>query len=486
MDPKTKLTGSIGQDLPGLQQVLRDCDDVRIRKFQLPDSGKEAVLIYSDGITNKIAINRLTLLLLEINADGLRDASLGDKLFTVGETSSDSYLSAIAAKVLRGCTALLVESETSCRLIDTYEPKTRAVEEPLSEAVVRGPRVGFTESLSDNIAILRQQGENPGMAVVTVKVGTTIKKDLAVVYIKDIADPELVEEVMRRIRLIDLDHIAESGYVEQLIEDDHFSPFPQLQNTERPDRVVSAIVEGRVAILLDGTPFAVIAPATVTMMLQSPEDYYERWVPGTLIRVLRFGAAIISLFAPALYISLISFHPGLIPTKLAITIMGTRLGVPFSSLTEALIMEGAIEVLREAGLRLPKGVGSAMGIVGGIIIGEAAVQAGIVSPTLVVVVALTAVCSFSMPQYSTGLSFRMLRFVAMFCSALFGLYGIILFFLILTSHMAKLTSFGVPYLTPAVPYRLSDWKDVFVRVPLAMMKRRPKMMRTIRPKRKGS
>jgi spore germination protein len=302
---------------------------------------------------------------------------------------------------------------------------------------------------------------------------------------KEIADPELVEEVKKRIQKIDIDHLPESGYVEQLIEDNYLSPFPQVQNTERPDRVISALMEGRVAIMLDGTPFALIAPVTFSMLLQSPEDYYERWIPGTLFRLLRFGAANVTLFAPSLYISFISFHQGLIPSELAISITGTREGVPFPSLIEALVMEIAIEILREAGLRLPKPIGPAMGIVGGLIIGEAAVQAGIVSNIMVIVVAITAISSFAIPSYSAGMPLRILRFVAMFSAALFGLYGVILFFLFLCSHLVKLKSFGVPYASPAVPYRLSDWKDFMVRMPLQMMKRRPKMMHTKDQIRKG-
>ena len=271
--------------------------------------------------------------------------------------------------------------------------------------------------------------------------------------------------------------MLESGYVEQLIEDDQLSPFQQVQNTERPDRVISALLEGRVAILLDGTPFALIVPTTFSMLLQSPEDYYERWIPGTFLRMLRFLAAMIALLAPALYISFISFHPGLIPTKLALTIIETRKGVPFPSIIEALIMETAIEILREAGIRLPKPIGPAMGIVGGLIIGDAAVQAGIVSPFLVIVVAVTAISSFSIPTYSAGITLRILRFIGMFSAAVLGLYGVVLFILLLCSHLARLQSFGVPYVSPSVPYRLSDWKDFLIRAPMSMMRKRPYMMK---------
>jgi spore germination protein len=244
-------------------------------------------------------------------------------------------------------------------------------------------------------------------------------------------------------------------------------------------------MEGRVAILLDGTPFVLIVPVTFSMLLQSPEDYYERWIPGTTLRLLRFLAAFVSLFGPALYIAFISYHPGLIPTKLVISIAGTREGVPFPAIIEALIMEISIEILREAGLRLPRPIGPAIGIVGGLVIGEAAVQAGIVSPIMVIVVAITAISSFAIPSYNAGVTLRILRFVVMFSAALFGLYGIILFMLLLCSHLVRLKSFGVPYVSPAVPYRISDWKDFMVRMPLQVMKSRPKMFHTKNPVRKG-
>ncbi|MNV56367.1 Spore germination protein A1 [compost metagenome] len=245
---------------------------------------------------------------------------------------------------------------------------------------------------------------------------------------------------------------------------------------------MSALMDGRIAILLDGTPFALIVPVTFSMLLQSPEDYYERWIGGSLLRLLRFVAAFLALMAPSLYISFISFHPGLIPTDLAITIIQARQRVPFPSLIEILILEVSIEILREAAIRLPRPIGPAMGIVGGLIIGEAAVQAGIVSPFLVIVVSVTAVASFSIPMYSTGITLRILRFAGMFFAAALGILGTILFFLFMSSHLTRLKSFGVPYVTPISPFRIRDWKDLFIRAPLNLMKRKPQMMKTIRRK----
>lgn len=341
---------------------------------------------------------------------------------------------------------------------------------------MRGPRLGFNESIDENTALLRQHGKNENLVIARISVGKRVKRELLLTYIADIANPSLVREVQARIGRLNLDDILESGYIEQLMEDNFLSPFPQVQSTERVDRVLGALLEGRVALIMDGTPFALIVPVTFNMLLQSPEDYYDRWIPGTLLRILRYFAAFISLFGPSLYISFISFHQGLIPTKLALSIAQSRAGVPFPSLIEVLIMEVSLEILREAGLRLPKPIGQTIGIVGGLVIGEAAVQAGIVSPIMIIVVAITAISSFAIPQYNAGIALRMLRFAAMIFAAIFGLYGLVLFFLAICSHLAKLKSFGTPYLSPAAPYRFRDWKDFLVRGPLRRMNRRPKML----------
>ncbi|MBX9994272.1 MULTISPECIES: spore germination protein [Priestia] len=496
-DSPNHITDHLALTLKVVKNEIGHNSDVHFREFIIGRTGIQAAIIFVEGLSDKDLIEKhiLSSLMADFSKEYQQDqlyvkGSLSkqfikSQVLSISDVEEVHPIKEVISKVLTGSTALLIDGLSLALILGTSKVKTRTIEEPVSEALVRGPRVGFTESLSDNTSLLRGSGDIENLSLVKFQVGKRSKKDLVVAYIKEIVNPDLVEEVEKRIKKIDLDNVPESGYVEQLIEDNYLSPFPQVQNTERPDRVIAALMEGRVAILLDGTPFALIAPVTFSMMLQSPEDYYERWIPGTFIRFLRYIAVVLSLFTPALYIAFISFHPGLIPTKLAISIIGSRSGVPFPALIEALFMELSIEILREAGLRLPKPIGPAMGIVGGLIIGEAAVQAGIVSPILVIVVALTAISSFSIPQYSVGITLRILRFVAMLCAAILGLYGVILFFLFMMSHLVKLKSFGVPYMSPAVPYRLSEWKDLVVRMPLMMMKRRPKMMHTKDPLRKG-
>lgn len=478
-----------------LSQAAADMADVDERPIFLENLNAAGTLFFVDGLTDKLAMDQNILKPLmdwggsrqkddDIpRGEALRDMLL-HQIMLVSETENTMDVRYSLKKLLFGSIILMIQGIPGALVLGTPRGNTRSVEEPVSESVLRGPRIGFTETLSDNTAMLRRHGESTELVMQSFTVGKRVEKKLMVVYFRDIADSELVDEVKRRVKTIDVDEVLESGYVEQLIEDNFLSPFLQIQNTERPDRVMAALLEGRVAILLDGTPFALIMPVTYEMMLQSPEDYYERWIPGSLIRFLRFMAAAIALFGPALYISFISFHPGLIPTKLVISIISSRQGVPFSTLIEALIMEISIEILRESGLRLPKPFGPAMGIVGGLIIGQAAVNAGIVSPILVIIVAVTAISSFASPVYSAGIPIRMLRFAAMFSAATFGLYGVIMFFLMLIIHMIKLKSFGVSYLSLTTPQSMRDWKDYFIRAPLQFMRDRPFLTKPKQPRRK--
>jgi spore germination protein len=484
------LNSSITQNLERIRQEIGQNSDLRFREFQLGHTEIHLAVIYIDGLSDANLINQYILNGLMLGGPrldhaehSLRDAGelkqfIKNRAVSICDCKEVHSITDLTTKIMLGSIGLLVDGLQEAFILGGNIGKSRSMDEPPSEALIRGPRLGFIENLSDNTALLRRLGKTKSLTINSFQVGERSKKDLAIAYLQDVVDPKLLEEVKHRIKKITIDDVQESGYVEQLIEDDFLSPFPQVQSTERPDRVLAALMEGRIAILLDGTPFVLIVPVTFSMLLQSPEDYYERWMVGSLIRMLRYFSAFVSLFTPAIYIAFISFHQGLIPTKLIFSMAATREGVPFPPLIEALIMEVSIEVLREAGLRLPKPVGQSLGIVGGLIIGEAAVQAGIVSPIMVIVVAVTAISSFSLPQYSSAIALRMLRFIAMLFSAVLGLYGVVLFFLLIASHLVRLKSFGVPYLSPLAPTRYIDWKDFIFRAPLFLMKRRPKLLQT--------
>lgn len=497
VSPQVLITGLYDTDLTSVRNAIGNNADVEFREFTIRGTGTRAAIVFVDGLLDSDLID--THLIRPLMLEGVPEteqenfnhssdtikAYITSQMLPVSEIKHVSELLELVQTVLAGTPGLLVDGMQGAFLVGSAKGKSRNLEEPLSEALLRGPRVGFTERLADNTGLLRLHGKNESLLLTRFEVGNRVKKDLVIAYMKDIADPNLVDEVVTRIQKLEIDDPLESGYIEQLIEENVMSPFQQIQNTERPDRVIGALLEGRVAILLDGTPYALIVPVTFSMLLQSPEDYYERWISGSFVRLLRFLSALLALLAPALYISFISFHPGLIPTKLALTIIETRQGVPFPSIIEALIMEVAIEILREAGIRLPKPIGPAMGIVGGLIIGDAAVQAGIVSPFLVIVVAVTAISSFTIPVYSAGITLRVLRFTAMFFAAVLGLFGVVMFFLLLCSHLVILKSFGVPYASPMVPYGISDMKDFLIRFPLKVMKKRPQMLKPNDPDRRN-
>lgn len=302
--------------------------------------------------------------------------------------------------------------------------------------------------------------------------GKRTKRKIVIVYMEGVAKQSIVDEIMRRLETLQIDFVQGSGHIEEWIEDSYLSPFPQILNTERPDRVISSVLHGKVAILVDGTPFALIAPATIADVLHSPEDYYERWIVGTSLRILRYLGAFISILSPALYVALIFIQPGMIPSDLIFSIASTRESVPFPPIVEALLMVITLELLQEAGARLPQTIGQTIGIVGGLVIGEAAVQAGVVSPIMVIIIALTAIANFSIPSYSMAISFRVLRFVFMFAAAFLGLFGVVLIYIMVNIHLVRLTSIGQPFLQPYVPFVKKQWDDVIIRAPLGKLSRR--------------
>jgi spore germination protein KA len=296
-----------------------------------------------------------------------------------------------------------------------------------------------------------------------MQVGSVTHTEVAIMYLNGTAKQEIIDEVRRRLQNIDYESILESGYIENLIEEQTYTPFPTLFNTERPDTVAAHILEGRIAVFVDGTPFALVAPTTFFMFFQSAEDYYHRTDVSSGIRLLRYISLFISMFGPSIYIASITFHQEMIPTPLLLSLASQRESVPFPALVEALIMEVSFEILREAGIRMPRAIGQAVSIVGALVLGQAAVQAGIVSSAMVIVVALTGISSFTTPSFNAALSIRLLRFAVMFCSAFLGFFGIAMFSILMIAHMCGLRSFGEPYLSPLTPLRGNELKDTFVR-----------------------
>ncbi|NHN33780.1 spore germination protein [Paenibacillus agricola] len=357
---------------------------------------------------------------------------------------------------------------------DVSKVPNRNVSEPTTEASIRGPREGFVEDIARNVALIRKRLKTEHLVFELLVIGTETKTNVYLTYVDNVAQAQVVDEFRRRLRSIHTDSILESAYIEEWIQDTTFSPFPQLISTERPDSFVSKLVEGQIGVITDGTPIVLVGPITFFQLFNSPEDYYQRADIATLSRWLRMFAFMLSIFVPALYIAVVSYHQELLPTSLLISLAAQREEVPFPAFVEAMIMMVTFEILREAGLRMPRIAGQSISIVGALVLGQAAVEAGFVSPAMVIFVSLTAISNFVSPNYSFGISQRIIQFSFMFLSGFLGLFGLMCGVYFLLVHLVSLRSFGVKYFTPLAPLVLSDWKDTLVRVPRFMMKRFPK------------
>lgn len=377
--------------------------------------------------------------------------------------------------ILEGNCILFILNEDAAIVFDAAKTTRREISEPKTETTVRGPHEGLTEDYKLNVALIRKRLKNPNLIFEAFVIGTNTRTNVVIAYVQDLTPTELVATFRNRIQAIETDSVIDSSYVEEWIQDKILTPFPTLLSTERPDVVSSHLLEGRVAVLVDGSPFALIGPITFFQFFTAPEDYYQRADIATLLRWLRALAFLMAIFVPSVFIAIVLYHHELLPNPLLINIAAQREGVPFPAFLEAILMLTTFEVLREAGLRMPRIAGQAISIVGALVLGEAAVQAGLVTAAMVIVVAVTAISNFVSPSYSFGIAQRLLQFGYVALAGFMGLYGIMCGVLFTVVHLVSLKSFGVPYLAPIAPTFISDWKDVLVRVPRPWMKTFPRM-----------
>ncbi len=477
---KISLSHDIDKNVEALQTYFSDCCDIVFRSFYI--SGRQrAVLVYIEGLTNieEVNENLLSPLMDERLSDTWDEATpfsnLVAKKIPVSHVKEVHTLADGIHEIISGRPVLFIDQKTSAFSFNLWRREKRTIDEPPAESIVRGPRESFIEILSVNTSLLRQRIKSHRLKMILLQVGRYTKTNVVIAYVEGLADPTLVEEAKKRLQRIEIDGIIDSGYIEELIEDHPSSPFPQVLPTERPDAVAANLLEGRIAILADGSPQVLVVPVTLFSLLQSPEDYYNRFWIGTAIRWLRYFFFTMSLVLPSLYVAVLTFHQEMVPTSLLIRAAASREQVPFPALIEALIMEVMFEALREAGLRLPKQIGPAVSIVGALVIGEAAVSAGIVSAPMVMVVAITGIASFTVPRYNAAITLRMLRFPMMFTAGTLGLLGVMLGIILIIVHLCTLRSFGVPYFSPIGPTKRRDMKDVLIRAPWWMMRTRPRL-----------
>lgn len=475
------LTGNIAT----LNHKTGNSSDVIVRMLKISkDPEVTAAIIYIEGIVDNQSINDFLIesimenFELKVRTDCYEEIldSMADKIVSIGSVKQISDWNELLLSLMSGDTIILVNGTNKGLSASTKGGERRSILEPGTQVAVRGSRESFTESIGTNTAMVRRIIKNPNLWIESIKIGTVTNTDVVLMYIHGVAKDEIIKEVRKRLERINLDSILESGYIEQMIEDQTLTTFPTLYHTERPDMVAGNLLEGRVAIFVDGTPFVLLAPALFIQFFQSAEDYYVRFDIATALRFLRILIFFISLIAPAGYVAATTFHQEMIPTPLLIAVAAQREAVPFPSLVEAIIMEVTFEILREAGIRMPKAIGSAISIVGALVIGQAAVQAGIVSPAMVIIVAITAIASFATPSYAIAISARLIRFIFMLSAATFGFYGIILTFIMMIVHLCGLRSFGVPYMAPFAPFIPTNTGDSFVRLPWWFLKERPRLI----------
>lgn len=488
---KVLVSSNLEKNVKYIKTVFERCSDVVVREFEIPAKESiNAILIYIDGMVDKELTAANILRSLQFNSSLIQDKKINktnafnivkDQLLSIGEVTTVSDMDTLVENVLSGQAALLIDGTPKAIISSVRQMESRSVDEPQTEPLVRGPRDGFIESLRTNVALVRRRIKTSRLKTEVLKIGTLTQTDVAIFYIDGIVNDKLVREVKKRLERIEIDGVLESGYLEEFIEDDPNSIFPQVNTTERPDRLCACLMEGRVGILVDNTPMCLIVPATFPQLLQSPEDYYNRFPYATFTRVLRVITMNIALLLPSLYIAVLTFHQEMLPTPLLISIAGQREGVPFPAFLEALMMELVFEFLREAGVRLPRPIGQAVSIVGALVIGQAAVSAGLVSSAMVMVVSLTAIASFTIPTISGSYVIRLLRFPIMILAASFGLFGVMVGLMAVLIHICQLRSFGVPYLAPLAPLKFSELKDTFIRMPWWAMTRRPTLLKVPDP-----
>jgi spore germination protein KA len=481
--PKTRdldrLSTSLETNLKWLRSNLfADDDTIVYRRFKTKEPTRQCVLIHANNMTKHEFLSdyivrplMISSLPRELHGQRLIQHITEQVIQSDGATVFSSY-EKLAEGVVAGAGAVLVEGCNLGISVDAQGWEKRSVTEPQTESVVRGPRQGFTEDLGVNVSLVRRKILSPELKVRMMDVGLQTRTKVAIMYVEGIAPKELVDEVFQRIERIETDAILESGYIEEFIRDSPNCPFPTIGHTERPDRVAGKILEGRVAVLVDGTPFALTMPFLFVEAFQANEDYFHHWMVASFHRTLRYISFFLTTSTPGLYLALVTHHPQLIPMSLSISIAAARKNVPFPAMVEVIAMGLVFEILREGGVRLPKPVGQAISIVGAIVLGEAAVGASLVSAPMIIVVGVTGVAGFVVSKLND--TAVLIRILLVFTSAVLGLYGFLFGIMGIMVQLASMESFGIPYLSSLTSLTIQGSKDTVIRLPWWRMVLRPR------------
>lgn len=485
IEKKENIAKSIDMVKKRLQESFSDCDDFVAREISCGEQHTRMIVAFIDGQVEREILNRdvihpiMTAQVGKCTIERLLHSIINN--FEVNEITK--YHDAVE-NILYSGTIIFMDGSSTALNLTLKSSNGRKVTEPDIEAVVRGPREGFVESIHINVSLVRKKIRDTNLKMEIMRLGKRTKTEIAVMYIKEVARDDIIEEVRKRLGNINTDAILESGYVEQFIEDNPLSPIATIANSQKPDIIAAKILEGRVAIFVDGTPHVLTVPHLFIETIQTSEDYYSRPFGSTFLRVLRIVALMISIFMPGMYVALQTFHQEMIPTILLMTMAGSREGVPFPSIIESFIMVIAFDLIHESGIRLPRPIGSAISIVGALILGTAAVDAGIVGAPMVIIVAVTGVATFVVPALTEAITIY--RYFFLILGGFAGLYSITAGIFIVLVQAVSLTSFGVPFMTSVAPFRLSGVTDYIFRFPLWSMKRRPDILTARNKVRQGN
>lgn len=473
--PQKPLSPSLEQNLAAILEALGGSDDVVQKKLLLQWDGiapVAAAVMYIDGMADKDAVQSTiisSLLDRQPPAGSTGSVSIAELLKTMVLSAAASrdavYLQDALLDLLSGSALILLEGQNTAVSVPVQGWQDRDVTESTAQTVVRGPQDAFTENVLTNLTLVRRRIKDPRVRCVRKIVGTATRTNVMLLYMDGIADEKHVAELSSRLEGINLEAVLEGQYIEETINDMPVSLFPTIFNTDRPDAVCAHLMQGKLAVIIDGSPFALVLPVVFTDFIQSPEDHYQSFYYSSLVRILRLTALFIAILFPSVYIALTTFDQEMLPTPLLFSLAAQREGTPFPAFIEAVLMEITFEILREAGIRMPRTIGQAVSIVGTIVIGQAAVDAGIVSAGMVIVVSLTAISSFAIPSYSLGIAARIVRFFFMALAAVFGLYGLFIGIILLMVHLCSLRSLGAPYMLPFAPHRDLKQVDALIRIP---------------------
>jgi spore germination protein KA len=483
-----RLSRSLDQNLKIIKWLFRvpRNKDLSVREFRMEHKGGtvRAAAVYMPSIVDGPLIRQSILTPLiqrqpfkhvsKVTVQDLRDLGV-----TAGEVEVIDVFSLIVSDLTKGHCFLLVDGDGAALSVDSRTIEHRPVAESPTEAVVKGPHHGFVEDIRANVGLIRGYLQTPQLISELHIIGARSHTTFAIMYVESVANPKLVDEVRRRITSIKTSAVLTNEQLVELIKDQPADPFPTIIATERPDKIASMLSEGHVAIV-SGSPAALLVPTTIWSLMQSSEDYYVSASIATALRLIRWFALLTTIYAAAMYTAIVTYHPEMIPTELMFAIAATREGVPFPAFLEALLMEVTFELIREGGIRIPTVVGPTIGIVGAVVLGQAAVQAGIVSPILVVVVAVSGLSSYAISNYDLGLWARLVKFMMMFAAALFGIPGITFLSIAVFARVLSLSSFGIPITAPVLPY-LEHSRDIVLRGTYGAMTTRPGYTRPLDP-----